>query len=60
MPWTSARPTAADRPAGLVRAYRVDPATGALHEAGEVPVPQPACVVLASLSSAAPEPGAQR
>ena len=36
----------ADRPADLVRAYRVDPTTGELTAAAELTVPQPAFVTV--------------
>ncbi|MFB9955505.1 lactonase family protein [Cellulomonas denverensis] len=39
----------ADRPAGLVRAYAVDPGTGALHPAGQVEVPEAAFVTVIQL-----------
>lgn len=44
----------ADRPANLIRSYRVDAETGALTPLAEAEVPQPAFIAFATLPSAAP------
>ncbi|GAA4156100.1 lactonase family protein [Leifsonia shinshuensis] len=41
----------ADRPAGLIRAYRVDRTTGALTELSELSLPDPAFIEFAELAS---------